>query len=109
MRTRSMRSASIPSGWPPSVPRLRRSDVSSRIFSTRTWFLSPVSLERRPYLYPLFLFLFAGFLFFPFLGAREFWAPGEPIYAEIIRVMFDRNEWVIPTVNGQLYTDKPIL
>ena len=48
-------------------------------------------------------------LFFPFLGGRDFWAPVEPRYAEIVRSMFAKGEWIIPTVNGDLYTDKPIL
>ena len=48
-------------------------------------------------------------LFFPFLGARDFWVPVEPRYAEIVRIMFTKGEWIVPTVNGQLYTDKPIL
>ena len=33
----------------------------------------------------------------------------EPRYAEIARVMFSKGEWIVPTVNGELYTDKPIL
>ena len=44
-----------------------------------------------------------------FLGSRDFWAPVEPRYAEIARVMFMKGEWIVPTVNGDLYTDKPIL
>jgi 4-amino-4-deoxy-L-arabinose transferase-like glycosyltransferase len=55
------------------------------------------------------LFLLCLSLFFPGLGARDFWAPVEPRYAEIARVMFSKNEWIVPTVNGDLYTDKPIL
>jgi 4-amino-4-deoxy-L-arabinose transferase-like glycosyltransferase len=39
----------------------------------------------------------------------DFWAPVEPRYAEIARVMFAKGEWIVPTVNGDLYTDKPIL
>lgn len=61
------------------------------------------------YQYPLCLCIVAGLLFFPFLGARDFWAPVEPRYAEIVRVMFAKGEWIVPTVNGDLYTDKPIL
>jgi hypothetical protein len=61
------------------------------------------------YQYPLYLCLLAGLLFFAFLGARDFWAPVEPRYAEIARVMFSKGEWIVPTVNGDLYTDKPIL
>ncbi len=57
----------------------------------------------------LYLCLLAGLLFFPALGARDFWAPVEPRYAEVARVMFLKGEWIVPTVNGDLYTDKPIL
>ncbi len=59
--------------------------------------------------YPLYLLLLCSALFFPGLGARDFWAPVEPRYAEIARVMFAKGEWIVPTVNGDLYTDKPIL
>jgi 4-amino-4-deoxy-L-arabinose transferase-like glycosyltransferase len=62
--------------------------------------------QKRHYFY---LCLLAGLLFFPALGARDFWAPVEPRYAEIVRVMFINNEWMVPTINGDLYTDKPIL
>jgi 4-amino-4-deoxy-L-arabinose transferase-like glycosyltransferase len=48
-------------------------------------------------------------LYLPGLGARDFWAPVEPRYAEIARVMFANGEWIVPRVNGELYTDKPIL
>ena len=51
----------------------------------------------------------AAVVFFFGLGARDFWAPVEPRYAEIIRVMFSKGQWIVPTVNGELYTDKPIL
>ena len=52
---------------------------------------------------------FSTLLFTFGLGWRDFWAPVEPRYAEIVRVMFATNEWVVPRVNGNLYTDKPIL
>jgi 4-amino-4-deoxy-L-arabinose transferase-like glycosyltransferase len=48
-------------------------------------------------------------LFFTGLGARDLWAPVEPRYAEIARIMFVKGEWIVPRVNGELYTDKPIL
>lgn len=57
----------------------------------------------------VYLLGLALLLFVPGLGARDFWAPVEPRYAEIVRVMFAKGEWVVPTVNGELYTDKPIL
>ena len=55
------------------------------------------------------MFLLGLSLFFPGLGARDFWAPVEPRYGEIARVMFNKGEWIVPTINGDLYTDKPIL
>jgi 4-amino-4-deoxy-L-arabinose transferase-like glycosyltransferase len=48
-------------------------------------------------------------LFFTGLGDRDLWAPVEPRYAEIARIMFGKGEWIVPTINGDLYTDKPIL
>ncbi|HEX2931126.1 MAG TPA: glycosyltransferase family 39 protein, partial [Candidatus Binatia bacterium] len=57
----------------------------------------------------LFLCLLTTLLYIFALGARDFWAPVEPRYAEIARVMFIKGEWILPTVNGSLYTDKPIL
>ena len=60
-------------------------------------------------LYPLYLCLLCFMLYISALGARDFWAPVEPRYAEIARVMFSKNEWIVPTINGDLYTDKPIL
>jgi 4-amino-4-deoxy-L-arabinose transferase-like glycosyltransferase len=57
----------------------------------------------------VFLFLLSAVLYLVALGSRDFWAPVEPRYAEIARVMFLKNEWIVPTVNGSLYADKPIL
>ena len=59
--------------------------------------------------YPFFLVFLGTVLYLTALGSRDFWAPVEPRYAEIARVMFDKNEWIVPTINGGLYTDKPIL
>lgn len=74
----------------------------SRLFSEKT-------LQRKPYLAPLALAIFAALLFLPGLGARDFWAPGEPIYGEVIRIMHEKNDWLVPMLNGKIYTDKPIL
>ncbi len=65
-------------------------------------------LEEERYHLP-FLFVFSLLLYITFLGSRDLWAPVEPRYGEIARVMFSRGEWLVPTVNGELYTDKPIL
>lgn len=71
--------------------------------------LSEEMLGRNSYSAPLVLTLFSLALFLPGLGARDFWAPGEPIYGEIIRVMYERSNWLVPMLNGQLYADKPVL
>ena len=74
----------------------------SRLFFEET-------LQRKPYLAPLALTIFAALLFLPGLGARDLWAPGEPIYGEVVRAMYERNDWLVPMLNGQIYTAKPIL
>lgn len=58
--------------------------------------------------YPLWLVLLGAVLYLTALGSRDFWAPVEPRYAEVARVMFMKGEWIVPTINGDLYTDKPI-
>lgn len=59
--------------------------------------------------YPLILLSLSVLLFLFGLGWRDLWAPVEPRYAEIARIMFAKGEWIVPTLNGDLYTDKPIL
>jgi 4-amino-4-deoxy-L-arabinose transferase-like glycosyltransferase len=68
-----------------------------------------LSQQHRYSLYLLWLVLLGAVLYLTALGSRDFWAPVEPRYAEIARVMFMKGEWIVPTVNGDLYTDKPIL
>ncbi|MGH7845392.1 MAG: ArnT family glycosyltransferase, partial [Candidatus Binatia bacterium] len=65
-------------------------------------------LEEERYQLP-FLFVFLLALNLPLLGSRDLWAPVEPRYGEIARVMLARGEWIVPTVNGEVYTDKPVL
>jgi 4-amino-4-deoxy-L-arabinose transferase-like glycosyltransferase len=65
--------------------------------------------ENRERAYLVWLLALAALLYFPGLGSRDFWAPVEPRYAEIARVMFAKGGWIVPTANGALYTDKPIL
>src|SRR3990172_2234444 len=59
--------------------------------------------------YPFFLVFLGTVLYLTALGSRGFLGPGGPRYAEIAPGMFDKNEWIVPTINGGLYTDKPIL
>ena len=72
-------------------------------------FLSEELLERKRHWVSIGLVIFSTLLFLPGLGARDLWAPGEPIYGEVIRAMYERNDWLIPMLNGQLYADKPVL
>lgn len=51
----------------------------------------------------------AGFLFFVALGARDLWNPNEPIYGRAVVEMAERGDWTTPTVNGQVFAEKPIL
>ena len=59
--------------------------------------------------FPLVLVILCSLLYLFDLGGRDFWAPVEPRYGEIVRVMFAKGEWIVPTVNGAIYTDKPML
>jgi len=68
-----------------------------------------VPAPKRDWLYPIVLVIWGALLWLPGLGSRDLWAPAEPIHGEVVRVMFAQHEWVIPTVNGDLYSDKPIL
>ena len=53
--------------------------------------------------------LAAAFVFFLNLGGIALWDEDEPKNAVCAREMFQRGDWLVPTFNGQLRTDKPIL
>ena len=42
------------------------------------------------------------------IGMRALWSPNEPTYGEGVREMWVRGEILLPYVNGQVYSDKPI-
>ena len=44
-----------------------------------------------------------------FLPARGVWAPDEARYAQVAREMRQDGRWLIPLLNGQLYSQKPPL
>jgi 4-amino-4-deoxy-L-arabinose transferase-like glycosyltransferase len=52
---------------------------------------------------------FCGFLFF--FGLAHFGLIGadEPRYAQVAREMFERHDWVTPTLGGQPWLEKPVL
>ncbi len=43
------------------------------------------------------------------LPMRGVWAPDEARYAEVTREMASSGQWIIPELNGELYTQKPPL
>ena len=47
-------------------------------------------------------------IYFPYLGARDFWDV-ETHFAEVIRVMALKGNYFLPTMNGQLWTENPPL
>lgn len=51
----------------------------------------------------------AALLFTILLGARDLWNPNEPLYGQAIAEMAERGDWLVPTVNGQVFDEKPIL
>jgi 4-amino-4-deoxy-L-arabinose transferase-like glycosyltransferase len=55
------------------------------------------------------LALTAAVFFFVSLGARDLWNPNEPIYGQAVAEMHARGDWIVPTVNGHLFAEKPIL
>src|SRR5262245_22489708 len=57
------------------------------------------------------LLLLAGsaLIFAAGIGMRALWNPNEPVYGEGVREMLVRGDYYLPTVNGKIYTDKPIL
>jgi len=56
----------------------------------------------------LALFALCLLLFFPFLGARDFWEL-ENQYAEVVRVMLLEGDYLVPKVNDTFFPESPPL
>ncbi len=50
-----------------------------------------------------------GLLLIAVMFARDLWAPDEPDFAQCVREMRERGSWLLPYLNGQPYSEKPIL
>lgn len=59
----------------------------------------------RTYRWPIFF----SILYLTLIPIRDFWSPDEPDFAQAVREMIERKEWVFPYFNGLIYTEKPIL
>jgi 4-amino-4-deoxy-L-arabinose transferase-like glycosyltransferase len=53
--------------------------------------------------------LFAALVFLPALGARDLWNPNEPTYGRAVAEMLESGDWLVPTVGGEAFPEKPIL
>ncbi len=51
----------------------------------------------------------AAIVFFTNLGAPQLWDEDEPRNAACAREMLERGDWVVPTFNYELRTQKPVL
>ncbi|MBC7852493.1 MAG: glycosyltransferase family 39 protein [Pirellulaceae bacterium] len=55
------------------------------------------------------ILLLSGAVMFTGLGAPRLWDRDEPRNAGCARDMWERNEWIVPTFNGELRAHKPVL
>jgi 4-amino-4-deoxy-L-arabinose transferase-like glycosyltransferase len=55
------------------------------------------------------LVLLCAALALPRTGARDLWNPNEPTYGRAVVEMAERGAWLLPTVNGETFAEKPIL
>lgn len=63
----------------------------------------------KPFFLCVAIFIVAIFLYFPFLGKRDLWAPDEPRYAQIAKEMLKYKNYTILHLNNKIYKQKPPL
>ncbi len=59
--------------------------------------------------YFLILVFVGGLVFLYNLGARDLWEPDETRYAVVAREMKETGNWIVPHLNGAIYSEKPPL
>ncbi len=59
--------------------------------------------------FPAAIFLIGVAFFSLNLGARDFWQPDEPDFAQITSEMQTRGDYLLPYLNGEPYSEKPPL
>ena len=62
----------------------------------------------RPWVLIVLVLALAALLFFPRLGSRSLWG-SEGRWAEVVREMGQSGNYFWPTINGEVYYDKPLL
>lgn len=67
------------------------------------------SLEKFERYFPLIILAFAFPLFFYKLGSVGFLGPDEPRYAQVAREMYERNDFITPTLLQDTWFEKPAL
>lgn len=65
--------------------------------------------SQNEYFYYILIIIASGFLCFINLGGHPIYILDEAKNAEAAREMFVNNNWIVPTFNGELRTDKPAL
>ncbi|MFO1066817.1 MAG: glycosyltransferase family 39 protein [Pirellulales bacterium] len=66
-------------------------------------------LERVKGLRAALLIAMSAAILFSFLGNARLWDRDEPRNAQAAREMLERNDWVVPTFNGDLRSHKPVM
>ena len=66
-------------------------------------------MMRRQLADQLLITVAAAAICFTFLGGAALWDEDEPLYASCAWEMLQRNDWVVPYHNGQMFPDKPPL
>ena len=57
----------------------------------------------------IYVLALASLVFLFNLGGARLWDEDEPKNAQCGREMLDRGDWIVPTFNQELRTDKPVL